>query len=259
MPSIPGAVKSLKLGKTDPVSDPKTLKLADYVNTALTPTIPANYQYGQVFGTNEWGMMYNDKINICTCAAAGHLIMGWTSANGQKVVPADDAIVKAYADVSGYNPATGAGDVGTGAKNVLNYWRKTGIAGHKILAYAAVDELNEDQVKQAVYLYGGCYVGLSLPLSAQQQNVWDVLQPGAAGNSTKGSWGGHVVAVIGYDANGLTVVTWGATKVMTWAFWKAYTDETYAIISLDFLSDKKAPNGFDLNALKSDLNSIAGS
>lgn len=56
---------------------------------------------GKFFGTNEWGMMYNDKINICTFAAAGRLIMGWTSANGQKVVPAYDAIVKAYVDVSG--------------------------------------------------------------------------------------------------------------------------------------------------------------
>lgn len=55
MPSVPGAVKSLKLGKTDPVSDPKTLKLADYVSNALTPTIPANYQYGQVFWYKRMG------------------------------------------------------------------------------------------------------------------------------------------------------------------------------------------------------------
>jgi hypothetical protein len=40
---------------------------------------------------------------------------------------------------------------------------------------------------------------------------------------------------------------------MTWAFWDRYCDEAYCIISNDFLSGGKAPNGLDLNALNADL------
>ena len=51
----------------------------------------------------------------------------------------------------------------------------------------------------------------------------------------------------------VTFVTWGALKQMTWAFFERYVDETYALLSQDFLASGKAPNGFDLAALKSDL------
>ena len=103
-------------------------------------------------------------------------------------------------------------------------------------------------------LFGGLYIGVSLPASAQNQDVWDV----ATGpDAEAGSWGGHCVNVVGYDADGLTVVTWGATKRMTWAFWLAYVDEAYAILSNDFLTTAgQTPNGFDLAALTNDLRAV---
>ena len=244
----------MKLGKSTPVDDPKTLQLADYIDQNVLPAAPAQYSYGG--NISAWGMMVNDKINICTCAAAGHLIMEWTNANGAMFTPADQDIIKAYAAISGYNPVSGTGDGGAGAKDALNYWRKTGIAGHQILAYAALTPQNHQQIMQSVYLFGGCYVGLSLPLSAQNQAVWAIPPAGTQTNSTKGSWGGHVVPVIGYSADDLTVVTWGITKTMTWDFWNAYCDESYAIISADFAANNTAPNGFKLASLKQDLQKI---
>ncbi len=244
----------MKLGKSTPVDDPKTLQLADYIDQNALPAAPAQYNYGVNIST--WGMMGNDKVNICTCAAAGHLIMEWTSANGEMFTPADQDIMKAYAAISGYNPVTGTGDGGAGTLDALNYWRKTGIAGHHILAYAALTPQNHQHIMQSVYLFGGCYVGLSLPLSAQNQAVWAIPAAGTSASSAKGSWGGHVVPVIGYDANGLTIVTWGITKTMTWEFWNAYCDESYAIISTDFAANDTAPNGFNLASLKQDLQKI---
>jgi len=43
---------------------------------------------------------------------------------------------------------------------------------------------------------------------------------------------------------------------MTWTFWDRYCDESYCILSTDFLSEGRAPNGFDLAALKTDLELI---
>jgi hypothetical protein len=248
----------MKLGKSNPVHDPRTLKLANYLNGGLPPA-PPQYDYANNIGDTEWGMMANDKIGNCTCASAGHLIMEWTDDNGSLFIPADQDIINVYIALTGYNPVTGENNTGAGATDVLNYWRKTGIASHKVLAYAALDHKDHNHIMQSVFLFGGCYAGFSLPLAAKTQAIWDVPVSGLTGDGAPGSWGGHAVPVIGYDSDGLTVVTWGAIKKMTWSFWDAYCDESYAIISTDFVSSKPAPNGFDLAALQADLKKIVSS
>jgi len=246
----------LKLGKQVARHDPRSLLLASYLTPAL-PTAPASFDLtGKV---KAWGMMDNDQIGDCTCAAAGHLIMEWT-ANAQKkmVTPTDKQIVAAYSAITGYNPTTGANDNGAVEIDVLNYWRQSGIAGHKIGAYMALEPANHTHIMDSVYIFEGCYIGLQLPISAQAQvqnhQPWSVPPGGTTGDGKPGSWGGHAVPVVAYDVRGVTVVTWGALQQMTWSFWEAYTEEAYAILSPDYLTGKKTtPQGFNLQELQADL------
>lgn len=247
----------MKLGKSAFVHDSRTLQFGRYLNANEMPACPNECLYGKGIATAAWGAMGNDKINDCTIAAAGHLIMEWTSDNGVLSVPADSDIIAAYTAITGYNAATGANNVSAGALNVLNYWRKNGIAGHKIKAFAAVDQNNTDHIKYAVFLFGGCFAGLSLPISAQKQEIWSVVARNNAAATAPGSWGGHAVAVIGYDDDGLTIVTWGAVKKMTWQFWDTYCDEAYALISPDFAPEGTSAGRFNIEALYNDLQSIA--
>ena len=246
----------MKLGKAAPVHDPRTLMLANYLDTTALPAAPAKHIYAKNIHSKSWGMMGNDKIGDCTCAAAGHLIMEWTDDNGALFTPADGDIVAAYSAITGYNPKTGKNDNGAVETKVLNYWRKTGIAGHKIFAYAALEPKNHNHIMLSAFLFGGCYIGMALPITAQRQKVWSVPPGGATGQGAPGSWGGHAVPVIGYDSHGLTVITWGATKKMTWSFWDAYCDESYAVISTDFAGQKTSPSGFDFAALQADLKQV---
>jgi hypothetical protein len=245
-----------KLGKLLPKHDVRTLQFANYLETSILPSPPVTYSWSAK--VKKWGMMKNDTIGDCTIAAAGHLIEEWTADNGKLFTPTDTQIIQAYSAITGYNPKTGANDNGAVETDVLNYWRKSGIAGHKIFAYAGLEPGNHNHVQDSVYLFGGCYIGLALPVSAQSQNVWSVPPGGATGQGAPGSWGGHAVPVVAYDNSTLTIVTWGQLKKMTWGFWDAYCDESYAIISPDFLNKNKAPNGFDLAALTSDLKAITG-
>jgi len=107
-------------------------------------------------------------------------------------------------------------------------------------------------VETAAWLFGGLYIGLQMPLTAQAQKVWD-WTGSLAGPARPGSWGGHAVDVVRYDKNGLTVVTWGRLQELTWQFWDRYCDEAYCMLSDDFLEKGNAPNGFDLAALEADL------
>jgi hypothetical protein len=248
--------RKLKMGKSVARHDPRTLLLASYVTPSL-PTPPASFDISAK--VSAWGMMDNDQIGDCTCAAAGHLIMEWTANAGKKAAtPTDQQIVAAYSAITGYNPVTGANDNGANELDVLNYWRQTGIAGHKIDAYMALEPSNHNHIMDSVYIFEGCYIGVQLPISAQAQTQnhqpWSVPPGGPSGDGKPGSWGGHAVPVVAYDARGVTVVTWGALQVMTWTFWEAYCDEAYSLLSKDYLNGKKqAPQGFSMNELQEDL------
>jgi hypothetical protein len=250
----------LKLGKHAPRHDPRTLLFATYATAAL-PAPPPSLDLTTKMKV-PWGMMDNTQVGDCTCAAAGHLMMEWTANSKSKIfTPSDKQIIDAYSAITGYNPKTGANDNGAQEIDVLNYWRQTGIAGHKITAFMALEPSNTTHIKDGTWIFGGCYIGLALPKSAQAQTsnkqIWSVPPGGTGGDGAPGSWGGHAVPVVAYDARSLTVVTWGALQTMTWGFWAAYCDEAYAILSSDFLAQKGgqlvSPDGFNLAQLQADL------
>lgn len=252
------ATVNRNLGKQLPRLDLRTLELADYLLTEELPDPPPSVNYGGKIPAQGWGMMGNDKAGDCTCAAAGHFIQDWTSNTGTEVTISDQAVIKAYSAVTGYDPDTGLNDNGAVELDVLNYWRRKGIGNHKIQAYVALEPKNRNHVRDCIYLFGGCYIGLALPVSAQEQRTWSVPPEGAKGRGAPRSWGGHAVVVIGYNARRVTCVTWGAVQQMTWGFWDAYCDEAYAVLSPDWCdAAKKAnPAGFDLATLEKDLGQL---
>ena len=238
-----------KLGKLAPVHRPGAIQLAAY----LPPErIKIPDKLDNLSCVTDFGMMVNDRLGDCTCAAVGHMIQTWTAKNGREVIISDDEIVKAYSAVSGYDPATGANDNGAVEADVLDYWMKTGFNGHKLDSYAVIETRSRYQMKLAMFLFGDIYTGVALPLSAQNQRVWSVVH---GPDGEPGSWGGHAVPGGAYDENGMSIVTWGDVLRMTWAFQRRYMDEAYAPLSIDWVDEvsKEAPNGLNWDALKADL------
>ncbi len=243
----------VKLGKKEPKLDKRTLRLATYLDAAALPSNPSLVRWTSK--VPSWPMMANDNVGDCTIASAAHMVEVWTAYGEHRssmVIP-DKDILAAYSAVTGYNPADPSTDNGAYELDVLNYWRKVGIGGHKIAAYAALDLGSRDDIKAAVNLFGGCYIGLNLPVSAQRQSVWSVPWGGPHGAGQPGSWGGHAVPIVGYGPTDLIVVTWGQLKRMTWKFLDTYCEESYAVLSTEWLNQNKSPNGFDLVALQNDL------
>jgi len=242
-------IAAQKLGKLPVRTDVRTLSLARYVDPQTLPAPPATF--AETAKVSEWPMYGNDRIGDCTIAAAGHMIEAWTAeARGQAVEIPEQAVLQAFNDVKLVDPATG--EEGAVELDVLRYWRKSGIGGHTIGAYARVSVHTQRLVESGAWLFGGLYIGLQLPLTAQTQDVWD-WTGSLAGRARPGSWGGHAVDVVRYSKGSLTVVTWGRLQDMTWRFWDRYCDEAYCILSHDFLTKGNAPNGFDLAALEADL------
>lgn len=183
-----------------------------------------------------WPMYANDQIGDCTCAGVGHMVNQLTFyGTGTEVLPAESSVLGMYSAITGYNPADPNSDTGAYCQDVLAYWRKTGLEGHKIVAYASLDVSNLTEIKQAIALFGTVYVGLNFPNTAMDQfnagQPWDVV-PGARIE------GGHCVIVGAYGSGKLDLVTWGEETQMTEAFWKKYVDEAWVVLDADGL--KKA-------------------
>ena len=241
----------MKLGRRPKRLDPRTLKMAKYLAAApLTP--PAAVDYTR--GVTDWGMMLNAEFGCCTIAAVGHAVQAWTNcATGRETTVPDSTILEYYEKWDGYNPSDPSTDQGGVELDVLNKWRQQKFAANILDAYAAIDPKKQQEVQLAIWLFGGAYIGIELPIRAQTQDVWDV--PESLGpDDEPGSWGGHAVFVVGYDATGVTLITWGAPKKATWAWISKYCDEAYALISEDWLETIGiSPSGFDLAQLAADL------
>lgn len=243
-------VPGKKLGKCPPKFDKRTLRLANYIQKRQLPKVPSAHILSKKTRAAfpDLGMMRNDVLGDCTCAAIGHMFETWTAYGGEPWRPTDKEIVALYDLVNG------GVDEGANMLDVLNQLRTVGIGGRKIHAFVAIDPTNHDQVRTAHYLFGGIYFGANLPVNAQDQTIWDFVPENG---SDPGSWGGHAMNIEDFGKAGLTAITWGDLQKLTWKWWDRYVDEAYCILDENYLgNDKKSPQGFSLSKLAADLKSL---
>ncbi len=166
-----------KLGRKAIKTDSRTLELGRYLTPAVPPP-PAAADWTK--GIDSWGMMLNDMLGDCTIAGCGHAVQVWTANTGTMVTVPDSTIESYYEQWDGYVPGNPSTDKGGVELDVLNDWQKQGFAGNTLLAFADPRLANLVEMRQSIALFGGVYIGLSLPLTAQTQDVWDVVPYGGA-------------------------------------------------------------------------------
>jgi hypothetical protein len=249
-------VKRGMLGKHAPVHDARIAKLSDRLAPSFTfpPTVDWTIK------VPSWPMLANDKVGDCTCAAVFHMLQCWLNNNGFSYVPQDSDALALYGIVGGFPQQ----DNGASCQAVLQQWATNGVVaggGTDEPAYCTLDPSRLDELRYAIANFGGAYLGLAMPLTAQAQTdaggVWDVVQSTRAGAGDPGSWGGHCVPAVAYGPGWFEVITWGAIQRVTDAFMTKYLDEAYGVVSWDWLSDAGiTPAGLDMEALKADMQAL---
>ncbi|HTW88266.1 MAG TPA: hypothetical protein VMD75_09680 [Candidatus Binataceae bacterium] len=245
----------MKLGKLPPKKDPRTLKLANYLNLAALPPLQTAVNWSDAVSA-AWGMMDNDQIGDCTCAGLGHIVMAVTANTDGIVIPSDDEVLAMYEEVGGYQPGNPATDQGATELDALNFMRNVGLSGVKVDAFADVDQSKLDEVKMTVQLFGAAYIGVQI-LQADMDNFqsgkpWDV------GANDGAALGGHAIPIVDFDANGGNCVTWGQLQPFTWAWFAARCDEVHAPLFFKWISDLgTSPSGLNLPQLESDVQAVA--
>lgn len=247
-----------KLGRRapHPAARAPRVKLAPFL-TGPVPTAPPIVDW--LSRVTDWPTYLNDELGDCTIAAAGHMIEAWTAyGQGHTVEITDQDVLAAYEAVSGYRPGQPDTDQGAVMQDVLSYWRKVGIGGHKILAFVQVDHTKPSEVDAALNLFGHLYVGVDFPASAMDQ--FDAGQPWDVVRNDGGIEGGHAVD-LGYEENGthLTAVTWGQPQKLTLEWWAKYVEECWAAITPEWLdANGRSPAGLDLYGLGEAVAALTG-
>jgi hypothetical protein len=247
-----------KLGKLAPKFNKKTLAFSKYLRADAPPLPPAKVYWEYRVPANAWQFFGNDTIGDCTCACIAHMLMLITAHTGEMVTPTLADVIGVYSAVTGYDPSqvqpdgSNPTDQGAAITDILAYWQATGIAGHKILGWAKIDQTNKIAMRTAIYLFGGIDIGINVPQSAMDQTnagqPWDVVP-----NSP--IVGGHSVPNFGDGADGETCVTWAQLQQMSNEFLSTYCDEAYAVVTQDWVDQKSglAPSHLDVAALIADL------
>lgn len=244
---------TLKLGKLAARPGAVKLKLSSYLVASQLPTPPT--EFGHDTGVGTWQMLGNDRVGDCVIAGGLHETMLWTSV-GSTIPEMDDAAALAnYSAITGYDPDDPSTDQGTDVALAAKYRRHTGLvdaAGkrHKVGAYLALTPGDVQEHLMAMYLFGAVGIGVSFPDSAMRQfNQGQPWHP-VAGAKIEG---GHYISGVARRDGMIVVVTWGREQPMTDAFLRKYNDESYAYLSLEYLRQKRNPEGVDLARLRADL------
>lgn len=240
----------MKLGKLPARKDSVKLKLGTYISGLPTP--PKTYK--PAFDLN-WQMLGNDSYGDCVWAGADHETMYWNKEAGVTAMFTDTNALSDYSAVTGFNPNDPNSDQGTDMQVAASYRLQTGVVDanghrHKIAAYVAITPGDEDELKQAIYLFGAVGIGIEFSDYAMDEfnagQTWHLKTGGQIE-------GGHYIPAIGYDGRYVYIVTWGKVQKMSWGFFRKYCDEAIAYVSTEFISGGKSPTGFDLAQLEADV------
>jgi hypothetical protein len=235
--------------------------LARHLCPPQLPAPPDSVDYSQAALACLGNVYDNDTLGDCVIAGAYHVIgVATGNASGSPFIATNDQIVADYSAIGGYVPGQPGTDQGCDEQAAIAYWSSTGFAdGSKLAGSAGVDGSNQEQCKQALNLFENLYFGMELPdewitpFPSSPGFVWDV-----AGDPNPSN--GHCVMACGYDADGVTICTWGMLGKLTWGAIAKYAvpangGELYTLLTPDLLAagQQAAPNGMAWGDLVNDL------
>jgi hypothetical protein len=245
----------MKLGRNPRTYDARIPHLSAVLAGQVLSPPPISVDYTKSL-PSTLGMMLNDTLGDCTCAAYYHARQVWSfNANKKEITESDSDVKQLYEKACGYDPANPTSDSGGVEQDVLTYLLNNGapIVGgiDKILGFVEVDPRNLDDIKRTINDCGVVYIGITVPnyLMDSVPDVWDT-HP--SGDNTPA--GGHAIVLAGYDLDTFTLISWGRTYKMTNRFFAQFTDEAYGIADAEWVAATgKTPGGLSLSQLETQM------
>lgn len=253
-----GTAERRALGRPFPAARPNALVLTNYLDEErLAGVLPAETNYRAKAARSIARTYRNDVEGNCVIAGKAHHVGVWSANDpdsGGEVLATDAEISAQYRSICG------PGDRGCNIASVLKHMQARGLTlggkAYKLDAYLALDWRSEVQIKAACYLFGGFTIGFALPSEwhrSANNAVW--------GPTNSRIVGGHDVAVIDYNAQGVVLSTWGGLRTMTWDVIRStrWVDEAWVMVApVQYGPDRRSVLGVAADRMIEDMRILAG-
>lgn len=254
------------MGRIRPIARCPRFSLGNYLYRSISPP-PPSCAYTAHAEAAIAEMYLNNELGDCVIAGIGHVVGVITgNAGGKPFLYNSKQIIALYSAIGGYVPGDPSTDKGCDEQTALNYWQQYGApaGSHEIAGWIGVNGADPTEYRTALWLFENLYFGIELP------DAWVNPEPTASGFTWDVAGdpdpnNGHCVVGVGYDAQGVTIATWGMTGLITDAAIAKYATQTgsgelYTVVSQDSINraKTKAPNGFDWSQLIADFDSMGG-
>jgi len=240
----------------------------------LTDVVPAHPAAADNLARlNGWQMLGNDRAGDCVAVTWANFRRLVTAIlTGHEVYPTQDQVWALYrtqnphfnpdgtADTNG--PGSSA-DGGMDIQTLLEYLvQHGGPDGVKAIGFAQVNPHNTQEVKAALAIFGGLWVGVVVQEANQEQfndgEPWDYDRhsPDEGGHSVlTGGYGPAGPGPLGGDER---FITWAAETSFTDAFWSRKVEEAWVVIWPEHPTDSGFLAGVDLASFAADYTAITG-
>ena len=257
-----------KYGRRPPKNAP-ALRLASFLSSAV-PAHPRSEDY--LAKLADWQMLGNDVAGDCNAVTWANLRRLVTATLSTEYYPTQAQVWQFYQtqnpgfDPNGTSSTNGPGskeDQGMDVQTGLEYLHSTGGPdGVKVVAFAKVDPTNLNEVRAALAIFGGLWLGI-LVLDANQQQF----AAGHAWTDVAGSPidGGHAILGGGYTTADVKFITWAKETKFAKSFWNGVVQgqplvqEAWVVIWPEHLGTKAFQQGVDQAALAADYQALTGS
>jgi hypothetical protein len=206
----------------------------------------------------HWRLFGNDKLGDCVEAAIANAVLQWSTINGHPYIIDMLYVEHLYEKLSGYIPGSKKLDVGTNMIETLEYWQGDGwdIGGlrrNKLDTYSVLEPTSRENIKRAIYYYGGIFCGVYMPREfIDCEEAWNLERKL---KSTKKD-SSHAIYIAGYDKHHLTFVSHGIAALMTWEFFEKYADEAYVMLNPLWIKNGVSPNGYKYKFLQEEIKKL---
>ncbi len=256
-----------RYGRRPPKNAP-ALRFARFLAAAV-PAHPAREDYLAKLG--GWQVLGNDVAGDCNAVTWANMRRLVTAALTTENYPTQEQVWEFYQTQNpGFDPAGTSDTNGPGSNSDQGMEIQTGLEylhanggpdGVKAVAFAKVDHTNLAEVKAALAIFGGLWLGITV-LDANQQQF----AAGRPWTDVPGSPidGGHAILGGGYTASDVKFITWGKETEFARSFWngaaqgRPLVEEAWVVVWPEHLGTKEFQEGVDQAALAAAYEQLTG-
>jgi hypothetical protein len=256
-----------RYGRRPPKNAP-ALEFRSFLASQAPPFPPREDYLAEL---EDWQMLGNDVAGDCNAVTWANMRRLVTATLATENYPSQAQVWQFYQtqnpefDPAGTSDTDGPGskyDQGMDVQTGLEYLHTNGGPdGVKAVVFAKVDHTNLGQVKAALAIFGGLWLGIQV-LAANQNEFGE----GRAWTDVAGSQidGGHAILGGGYTSGDIKFITWAKETEFAKSFWNGVVqgtplvEEAWVVIWPEHLGTKAFEQGIDQAQLAADYQALTG-